>query len=103
MQSVEGQAQLSGQLYGQGQQLLHALIKGLTGTSGLQRIHKTASILCHLMECMMTGENVTKSFCTASRTSAARAQLPINPDQTPCEVSESVDLLNIAFYLLLLF
>jgi len=59
---VEGQVQLSGQLYGQGQQLLHALIKGLTGTSGLQRIHKTASILCHLMECIMTGERTSHTL-----------------------------------------
>lgn len=38
-----------------GSELLVALVTGLAGTSGLPRVHKTASILCNLMEVMAPG------------------------------------------------
>lgn len=55
-----GNVELRKSLYEYGSELLVALITGLAGSSGLPRVHKTASILCHLMEAMAPGAQPTQ-------------------------------------------
>lgn len=42
-------------MYGYGPELLVAMVTGLIGPSALARVHRTASIICTLMEAMAPG------------------------------------------------